>query len=164
AQGNCFGVGVAPTHIQNSPDYDLAFDRYYPSDESEPTDQRSVAEILADMRHKQQNLSNRLDYLLGIVEMRPVQALPPPVVDVAPFDALNRSQQLVWKRILAMNEEVDGVVAGRPFRAPDLVAGLNEAEVEQALLLFERMGIIVSVVIDGGQYYRHLTQQDLVTA
>ncbi|MCL4266664.1 MAG: N-6 DNA methylase [Anaerolineae bacterium] len=164
SQGIRFGVGVAPIHIRDEHQFDLTFDRYYPPDESEPTVQRSAAQILAEMRHKQQGLSHRLDYLLGIVEMRPAHALPPPVVDVMPFGALNRSQLLVWQRIVAMNEEVDGVAVARPFRPEELAAGLNEAEVNQALVLFERMGLVVLVIIDGGQYYRRLTEQDLVTA
>lgn len=164
ANGLRFGVAVAPTYIRDDRKLDLTFDHYYPPDEREPALQRSAAEILATMREKQQKLAGHLNYLLGIIEMRSTTALPPPVVEVTPLEPLNSSQRLVWQRIVAMTEVANGVTAARPFRSEDLTAGLNQAEVQQTLALFERMGLIVPVVIDGAPYYRRLTEWDIVTA
>jgi len=163
--GARFGVGVSPAYIAEERDYDLTFDRYYlPDGGVETAVAQSAAELLATMRYKQQALAGRLDYLLGMIEMRPARAMPPPLVDAAPFAPLNRSQQLVWQRIAALQDSVNGVETGRPFRAVDVAAGLNTAEVEQALALFERMGVIVPVMIDSAPYYRLVTERDVVTA
>lgn len=157
-----YGVGIASTTIRDEREFDLTFDRYYPPDESEPATVRSAAEILATMREKQQVLGSRLNYLLGIIEMRPAQALPAPVVNATPLYPLNRNQQLVWQRIAAMTETANEVTTARPFLSSDLAAGLNKAEVQSTLELFERMGIVVPVVIEGTSYYRRLTERDVV--
>jgi len=161
--GAFFGVGVDPRYIQDDRQLDLTFDRYYPAAEQETSFDRSAAEILAAMRQKQNSMSRRLDYLLGIVEMRPTPELPSPIVEMSPLGTLNQNQSLVWQRIQDTTEEIEGVVTGRPFRLDALTAGINEAEVEQALSLFELMGLIVPIVIDDAPYYRRVTQRDLVT-
>jgi predicted RNA methylase len=161
-RGVHFGVGVDPATIRDERQFDLTFDRYYLSNEQETAAPQSAAEILGAMRQKQRGLTHKLDYLLGIVEMRPAQALPPSLVDAAPFGSLNQSQRLVWQRILEMSEGVNGTITARPFRPQELAAGLNEADVQQALTLLERMGVIVPVVIDGAPYYRRLTERDVV--
>lgn len=163
AQGIRFGVGVDPAFIRDERQFDLKFDRYYLPDGEETAVQRSAAEILATMREKQQVLSDHLNYLLGLVEMRPTPALPPSIIDeIEPLGPLNHSQRLVWQRISNMTEEINDEETARPFRPEELVAGLNEAEVQQALELFEHMGVLVSIIIDGAPYYRRLTERDVV--
>lgn len=161
--GERFGVGVAPDRIAAARAYDLTFDRYYLPDAEETAVQRSPAEILAAMRHKQQALAGRLDYLLGVVEMRPTQTLPSPLVDATPPDILNDTQRIVWQRIENMVETVNGVTTAWPFRPEALATGLNTAEVRQTLTLFELLGLVVPVVIDSAPYYRRLTERDVVT-
>jgi hypothetical protein len=161
--GQCFGVAVDPKYIRDERDFDLTFDRYYLPDESQPTMDKSAAELLADMRQKQRELAGRLDYLLGVIEMRSTPAVPQAVVEAAPIAPLNKRQQDIWQRISQMTETTNGVVTARPFRLEKLQAPtLDVADVEQAVALFERMGLIVSVAIDGAPYYRRVTERDVV--
>lgn len=161
--GSRFGVAVDPAYIRDERNFDLSFDHYYPLDKSQPAMDKSVAELLADMRQKQRELSRRLDYLLGVTEMRSTPALPQAVVEAAPIAPLNKRQQDIWQQISEMTETTNGVVMARPFRLENLETATSDiADVEQAVALFERMGLIVSVVIDGAPYYRRVTERDVV--
>ena len=52
----------------------------------------------------------------------------------------------------------------RPFRIEDIGEGLPAADVQRALDLFERMGLVVRVSIEGAPYYRRITERDLESA
>lgn len=162
ATGVRFGVAVAPNFIQDERQLDLTFERYYLPEEEDTAVDQSAAEILANLRRRQGDFSDRLDYLLGIVEMRPTPSLLSPLVDVAPLWPLNQKQQLVWQRIAGQVEESNGVTSARLFRPEQLGTGLDSGDVQNALVLFEKMGLIVAVAVNGASFYRRLTERDVV--
>ncbi|MEJ5197600.1 MAG: hypothetical protein WHX53_01640, partial [Anaerolineae bacterium] len=91
---------------------------------------------------------------------------PAVLPDIGPVGALNRLQSELWQRICSQvdpwpdvqNRQYD---APRPFRIEDISGDLNMADVQRALDLFERMGLIVRISIEGAPYYRRVAEGDL---
>lgn len=165
--GAPFGVLVRRASIAARA-YDLQPATYFPPERIE-RERRSSAQLLGDIKRKHTEMNRRLDYLLGMVELKPMAQtrLPPAVLpDIGPVGALNRLQSELWQRICsevdpwpdAENRQYD---APRPFRIEDISRDLNMADVQRALDLFERMGLIVRVSIEGAPYYRRVAEGDL---
>ncbi|MCS6841142.1 MAG: N-6 DNA methylase [Roseiflexaceae bacterium] len=162
-----FGVLVKDTSIATKA-YDLQLATYFPPERVE-REGRSAAQLLGDIKRKHTDMSRRLDYLLGMVELKPIARtrLPPAVSpNLRPIGALNRLQSDLWQRITAQvdpwpdagNRQYD---TPRPFRIEDISGDLNMADVQRALELFERMGLIVRISIEGAPYYRRVVEEDL---
>lgn len=168
--GAWFGVAVPTEQILKTSTRDLQPSSYFPSEE-QPQLLRSPAELLADIKTSHQELDQRLNFLLGLVEMKSLtgEHLPLPIArGVAPFCELSSTQQEAWRQIQALTDEVplpDGeqYQTPRPFRIADISQDLPIADVQSALDLFERMGLILRVSIEGAPYYQHITENDLVT-
>lgn len=165
--GAPFGVLVKNTSIATKA-YDLQPATYFPPERVE-RERRSAAQLLGDIKRKHTDMSRRLDYLLGMVELKPIARtrLPPAVLpDLRPIGALNRLQSELWERIIAQvdpwpdagNRQYD---TPRPFRIEDISGDLNMADAQRALELFERMGLIVRISIEGAPYYRLVVAEDL---
>ena len=97
-------------------------------------------------------------------------SLPPTVLlGIAPLGTLNQAQERVWKRICEQIDLCPGATGGqfdtpRPFRIEDVADGVALADVQRALDLFERMGLVVRVSIEGAPYCRRITERDLESA
>lgn len=165
--GAPFGVLVRRASIAARA-YDLQPATYFPPEHIE-RERRSSAQLLGDIKRKHTEMNRRLDYLLGMVELKPMAQtrLPPAVLpDIGLVGALNRLQSELWQRICSQvdpwpdagNRQYD---APRPFRIEDISGDLNMADVQRALDLFERMGLIVRVSIEGAPYYRRVADGDL---
>ena len=169
-EGRCFGIQVMRQAISANA-FDLQPSTYFPAEQVE-REQRSPAQLLAAIKTKHRDLDRRIDYLLGITELKPLaQAdLPSPVrPEIGPIGTLSLVQEKAWMRICA---QVDGWTGGngvqydtpRPFRIEDIGEGLPAADVQRTLDLFERMGLVVRVSIEGAPYYRRITERDLESA
>jgi hypothetical protein len=166
--GDWFGVQIPVKEIKARKSV-LQPSDYFPK-EIKPLVSRSPAELLADIKTSHQRLDRHIDYLLGITELRPLaQAqIPPPLfADAQPFGALNEVQQAVWQRMQSLVETYssaggDSVLTPKPFRAEDVGDAYPAADVQRALDLFERMGLIVRVSIGDAPYYRRVTEHDIV--
>lgn len=153
SRGECFGVRVPTNEIQKQ-NLDLQPDTYLPK-EIQIQEQRVPAELLGDIKLRHVNLDERIDRLLGIVELRPLTGLtlPSPIRDdIAPFGTLTAIQRTVWQRVADMNA---------PFQMHQVTHNLPSADVQRALDLFERMGCLVRVSIDGIVKYRRIQERDL---
>lgn len=167
--GNWFGVAVPAEHILQDANLDLQPSSYFPREE-QPQTFKSPAELLKNIKESQRELERRINFLLGITEMKPVigSLVPFPALDTAtPFGELNEQQHKVWQRIQGFNETVSSsegqaYLTPRPFQPEEVAQDLSPTDVQHALDLFERMGLIVRVSIEGAPYYRYITEQDLV--
>lgn len=167
--GKWFGVQVPTTEIILKHNAILQPTEYFPK-ETVPQQLRTPAELLGNIKRKHQQLDRHIDYLLGIVELRPIATakIPPEIVaGLQPFGTLNEIQQAVWNSI-QLQIETHSPDTGEPyitprlFRAEDIRGTYPAADVQRALELFERMGLIVRVTIDEAPYYRLVAQSDLV--
>lgn len=139
--------------------------QFLPEPPPPPTPQ--PAKVLADVRRNQARLSTRIDNLLRVLGSdsalpgavgRP--AAPPPTL-LAP---LNRRQLQLWQ-ILETHIEDD-----RPlhFHLDDVLSwcaenqmALAADEVQQQIILFSRMGLIMEVNSLGHNWYRLVTVSDI---
>ena len=75
-------------------------------------------------------------------------------------------QKELWEQILALVEQDQAddpnLNIAQPFQITDLGQEYPLDDVERALQLFESMGIIVRVSIQGAPYYRIVTDRDIV--
>lgn len=165
-QGNWFGIGVEPTYILANQQLDLQPASYFPA-RQEVIESRSPAQILADLKQKQQELDRHLSFLLGIVELRPISetAIPPAVKLALPLGPLSPKQVQIWQAIQQQVEPVDEgerLITAKPFRAETFHEVFGTTEVANTLALLERMGLIVPISIADAPYYRLLTERDLI--
>lgn len=154
--GEWLGVAIDKEHILADKRLDLQPDSYLPRQENEVR-QESPAQILGRLRRNQTAYSMQIDHLLGLVEMPARRHLPPVVADIEPDYPLNLTQKASWQEIANSVETVEDVVTPVPFVSEAVSANDN------TLALFERMGLIVPVTIDGGAYYRRVTESDFYT-
>lgn len=167
--GKWFGVQVPTDEIILKHGALLQPTEYFPK-EIAPQQQRSPADLLGNIKRKHQQLDRHIDYLLGIVELRPIATakIPPEIAaGLQPFGTLNEIQQAVWDTIQLQVEvhspaASETYIAPKPFRVEDIRGTYPAADAQRALELFECMGLIVRVTIDEAPYYRLVTQSDLV--
>jgi len=165
--GTWFGIQVPIDEIRQR-DLDLQPSIYFPV-EVEPRELRSPARLMADIKTKQRELDQHVDYLLGIIEMRPLAGLrlPPTLEEIQPVGTLSGVQKRVWERIQSRARTTAGpngepYATPQPFQIDEISDDLAVADVERALDLFERMGLIVRVNIEGAPYFRLVADRDLV--
>lgn len=162
--GSWFGVGIAHQFIVEDRKLDLQPTSYFPA-EREEEEVREPAEILAEITTKHRRLEDHINYLLGIVELTPIAQteIPPAVAMVQPIGPLSPIQEQIWAAIQQQTEPIAGTnfVTATPFRLEDVGQGADRIEAENALTLFERMGLIVPISIDAAPYFRLLTSRDV---
>lgn len=165
--GSWFGVQVPVAEIK-APTYDLQPSTYFPAEVTE-RERRSPAQLLGDIKTQQRELQGHIDYLLGLVEMRPIAAihLPPAVEDMLqPMGTLAGLQRTLWERIKEYREPYsaeDGTerLTPIPFQPQQISDGPPSADVQRTLDLFERMGLIVQVTYEDAPYYRLVANRDM---
>jgi len=162
--GNWFGVGITHQFIVEDRKLDLQPTSYFPA-EREEEEVREPAEILAEIKTNHRLLEDHINYLLGIVELTPIAQteIPPAVVVAQPIGPLSPIQAQIWAAIQQQTEPITDtkLVTATPFRLEDVGQEADRIEVENALTLFERMGLIVPISIDGAPYFRLLTSRDV---
>jgi len=146
--------------------FDLQPKSYLPTSTS-VEEGHDPAVLLASIKGKQQQLHNHIDYLLGIIELRPLttEKLPPPVRPMEPFGNLSDAQKATWESIQGLvqcvpSDDAQSYETARHFRADDLERADTLAGIMRSLDLFERMGLIVKVNVEGGAFYRRVTDRD----
>jgi methylase of polypeptide subunit release factors len=176
--GRLLGVTVARPVLRTHA-YDLRPERYAKAPE-EAVSSASPAALLASIRHNQRELAQRIDELLGRLELAPItgQTLPPPLLTkdgkaIEPFGLLNQEQKAVWNQVRKKVKKVRD--AETPYHTallftPEEVNTDRDVEVSEVtrttLDLLERMGVIVPVTIvdpDSGvstAFYRRVTERD----
>lgn len=126
---------------------------------------------------QQQVVRQHLDNLLSRLELSPLDGgedLPVTLYDsphlAEPFVPLSAQQQQIWDRVKLQVKRIDGEqLTAAPFNAATLLHGWPDSalpKIEQALGIFERMGLIVRVAAvdpESGKlerYYRLITRQN----
>jgi SAM-dependent methyltransferase len=167
-EGTWFGVQMSVDEIE-APTYDLQPSTYFPVEAAE-RERRTPAQLLGDIKTNQGELQRHIDYLLGMMESRPIEAiqLPPTVEEAAqPLGSLTGIQETIWERIQQYCEELPIDEANQrlvpvPFQLEQLRGDLPVADLERTLDMFERMGLVVPVTYEGAPCYRLVANRDLV--
>jgi len=162
------GVYVSRQEILNTKNAELQPEKYW-VEKRQDIVTRSAAQILGDIKKNQNQLTSTLDRLLSISEIQPVAgtALPPQLSLIAPSQELLQGiQQGIWEIVQKQTEQAANYLTPKPFQADDIHSELNEnisvMDVQRALELFERMGLIVSVSYEGAPYYRLPEERDVI--
>jgi len=175
ADGYLLGVRI-PQDGVSPPNYELSPLRYFAVEE-DTGEAEPPATLLARIRRNQRTLLANIDSLLGHLDMAPVTSmpLPPPLwgdehATLEPFKGLSPDQAAVWRRVRGkvQRDVAPGPELPVPFAPSDVESPPGSdpsAATLSALELFERMGLIVSVVIplEGNQRllrYRLASQRD----
>lgn len=127
------------------------------------------AMMLNDILRNQHTVARYVDQLLGNLEIKPVveQSLPPRLYDLSSFKIssfLGPEQRIIWERVLL---QVDPKNKYALYFTLNEVLYENETKTQQALDLFERLGLIVRVTVSHpntgriASYYRRVTELDV---
>jgi len=160
------GIGVPASVIFESKDHNLLPVNYFPLKMAKVRF-RSTAEILAEIKINQNRLVDRIDRLMGVAELRPIAnaLLPPKAAKVQTLPGnLRGTQKLIWETVEKMVENVSSkdYPTPTPFQADDIKICVPTSDVQRALELFERMGILVRVSYADVPYFRLLTENDVI--
>ena len=162
------GVYVNRQEILSSKTAELQPERYW-AEKQQAVVTRPTAEILGEIKKKQNRLTGILDQLLSISEIQALAGseLPPRLkMSEYPAENLKGVQQSIWKVVQTQIEQVNGYVTPKPFQSDDIKAQLTEKvsvkDVQSTLELFERMGLIVAVSYEGAPYFRLPEERDWV--
>jgi hypothetical protein len=162
------GVYVNRQEILNSKTAELQPERYW-VEKQQAVVTRPTAEILGEIKKKQNRLTSILDQLLSISEIQTLAGseLPPRLkMSEDPAENLKGVQQSIWKVVQTQTEHANGYATPRPFQSDDIKAQLAEKvsvkDIQSALELFERMGLIVAVSYEGVPYFRLPEERDWV--
>ncbi|MGE0821916.1 MAG: class I SAM-dependent DNA methyltransferase [Candidatus Binatia bacterium] len=178
ADGRLLGVTVSLEDLRKPP-YDLRPEQYVQKgEEQRPVE--SPALLLGTIRGNQRKLLQRVDSLLGRLELAPIagQQLPSPLLmergkPVEPFGRLSAQQQAVWNRVRKKSKKIkdeNSAYATAVLFTPDEIEESETSEVSDAtratLDLLERMGVIVAVSVadpntrESVAFYRLVTERD----
>lgn len=162
------GMYVNRQEILNSKTVELQPERYW-VEKQQAVVTRPTAEILGEIKKKQNRLTGILDQLLSISEIQALAGseLPPRLkMSQYPAENLKGVQQSIWKVVQTQIEQVNGFATPKPFQSDDIKAQLTEKvsvkDVQSTLELFERMGLIVAVSYEGVPYFRLPEERDWV--
>lgn len=165
--GEVLGICVNRTEILSSKGTELQWEKYWEEKHS-TTVRQSPSRILGRIKKNQNKLTLVLDRLLGISEIQPVAStdLPPRVqLTESPLN-LQGIQQSIWEIVQKQTEEIGNYLTPKYFQINNVHSILNEKisiiDIQRTLDLFERMGMIVSVSLEGTPYYRLPEERDLV--
>ncbi len=166
-ESTVLGVYVSRQEILNTKGAGLQTERHW-IEKQEPVIVRSAAQILGDIKRKQNHLTATLDRLLSISEVQAIAGteLPPRSHLVEPpAGILQGLQKSIWEIVQSQTEQAQSYVTPSPFQADDihekLDGNISVMDVQRALELFERMGLIVAVSYEGAPYYRLPEERDL---
>lgn len=160
ADNRVLGVTVKKEEIINQ-GYNLQVENYLKLPEN-IIQRRPSGELLGTVRKNQRNLLAKLDALAGRMTMKPIagETLPPPVMPVQIEGLLSEfapMQLKIWELVVKEYSS-----QARYFAIENLPPEMNN-NVQITLDLLERMGLIVPVIISGGErdfYYRLTTERD----
>lgn len=164
------GVYVNRQEILNSKTAELQSERYW-VEKQQAVVTRPTAEILGEIKKKQNRLTGILDQLLSISEIQALAGseLPPRLkMSESPAQNLKGVQQFIWKVVQTQTEQANGYATPKPFQSDDIKAKLTEnvsikdKDIQSTLELFERMGLIVAVSYEGVPYFRLPEERDWV--
>lgn len=162
------GIYVNRQEILNSKNVELQSERYW-VEKQQDVITRPTAEILGEIKKKQNRLTGILDQLLSISEIQALAGseLPPRLkMSEYPAENLKGVQQSIWNVIQTQTEQVNGYATSKPFQSDDIKVQLTEKvsvkDVQSTLELFERMGLIVAVSYEGAPYFRLPEERDWV--
>jgi hypothetical protein len=165
-QGDVLGISVSYEAILSTKGRELQWENYWVS-APVAAETRPVAQILGDLKKRQNQLSTALDRLLSIAELQPVGVaeMPPRSHLSDPADGvLQGIQGEIWQHLRKQTDPVMDYQTPRPFQADDIQHVIGGAvsvlDVQRTLELFEQMGLIVAVTYEGVLYYRLPTQAD----
>lgn len=162
------GVYVNRQEILNSKTAELQPERYW-AEKQQAVVSRPTAEILGEIKKKQNRLTGILDQLLSISEIQALAGseLPPRLkMSEYPAENLKGVQQSIWKIVQTQTEQVNGYTTPKPFQSDDIKEHLTEKvsvkDIQSTLELFERMGLIVAITYEGIPYFRLPEERDWV--
>jgi hypothetical protein len=176
--GRLIGVSVPLDDLRKRA-YDLRPDQYVQrGEEKQPIE--SPALLLGTIRRSQRTLLQRVDSLLGRLELAPVagQQLPSPLLKesgkpVEPFGRLSPQQEAVWNRVRKKIKKIkdeNGSYTTAVLFTPNEIEESEVSEVSDTtrstLDLLEHMGVIVPVSVadpNTGElvaFYRLVTERD----
>ncbi len=164
-EGEWYGVRVSKNAIIDQK-YNLEPERYFPQEEVAET-LESPAKILADIKTKQVEMGQRLNFLLGVIGKRKISKhrIPPAVAtDLTLLGSLTLYQKQIWEEIKIKTDLIG--IRNEQYETPQLFQPKDLEEVPtidllKTLELLERMGLIVSVTIDNAPYFRLLSEADI---
>ena len=177
--GRLLGVTVSSEELCQHA-YDLRPDQYVQTREESRTVE-SPALLLGAIRHNQSQLLQRIDSLLGRLELTSIagQQLPSARLQedgkrVEPFGVLSQEQRAVWKQVRKKIKKLQHDGGSREiatlFTPADVEAdgALEVSEGTRSTLdLLERMGLIVPVTVadpssrESVAFYRLVTERDV---
>ena len=162
------GVYVNRQEILNSKNVELQPERYW-VEKQQAVVMRPTAEILGEIKKKQNRLTDILDGLLSISEIQAVAGseLPPRLkMPEDPPENLKGVQQSIWKIVQTQTEQANGYSTPKPFQSANIKKQMTEKvsvkDIQSTLELFERMGLIVAVSYEGVPYFRLPEERDWV--
>lgn len=162
------GIYVNRQEILNSKNVELQPERYW-IEKQQAITTRPTAQILGEIKKKQNSLTGILDQLLSISEIQALAGseLPPRLkMPEYPAENLKGVQQSIWRFVQTHTEQANGYATPKPFQSDDIKEQLTEKvsvkDVQSTLELFERMGLIVAVSYEGVPYFRLPEERDLV--
>lgn len=162
------GVYVNRQEILSSKNTELLPERYW-VEKQQTVVTRPTAQILGEIKKKQNRLTGILDQLLSISEIQALAGseLPPRLkMSEYPVENLQGMQQSIWKVVQTQTEQVNGYATAKPFQSDDINEQLTEKvsvkDIQSTLELFERMGLIVAVSYEGIPYFRLPEERDWV--
>ncbi len=164
--GEIIGVLVRREQIQQEQDGKYVARSFEPREYLIPTISEEpglATEILADIRRNQSQLNRTIDGLLSMIAAPPRSELSvPPQESLAPILAQHLNQP--QRRILQIVEEQTQNGTPVHFRPDDVLSAyreeygesdtVNRDMIEQNLNLLERMGDVISVVVEKERFYR----------
>ena len=161
--GRLLAVRLGEWKDEESPD--LRPEAYWPR-EAQHEEKPTAAQLLGDMRNKQKEAARRIDFLMGLVELSPLDDASIPLrcaEDLEPVVGMGDLQQQIWEKIKAQSDKVaDDGKSPRPFLPEDLtIKDFSTDDVTNTLELLRRMGLVVAVTIDGAPYYRLAAKSDI---
>lgn len=162
------GVYVNRQEILSSKNVELQPERYW-VEKQQAVVTRPTAQILGEIKKKQNRLTGILDQLLSISEIQALAGseLPPRLkMPESPAENLQGMQQSIWNVVQTQTEQANGYATPKPFQSDDIKAQLTEKvsvkDVQSTLELFERMGLVVAVSYEGVPYFRLPEERDWV--
>jgi len=162
------GVYVNRQEILSSKSVELQSERYW-VEKQQAVVIRPTAQILGEIKKKQNRLTGILDQLLSISEIQALAGseLPPRLkMPEYPAENLQGMQKSIWNVVQTQTEQANGYATPKPFQSDDIKAQLTEKvsvkDVQSTLELFERMGLIVAVSYEGVPYFRLPEERDWV--
>ena len=168
--GALIGLAISGGIIQKTPNLDLQPSTYFPRDGELGEALDSPAQILANIELSQIELSGQINKLLSLAELKPtaIEQLPPGIFPTYPMGRIQGIQKNVWEVIQTRAEEIAKKTIPVPFQIEELrdetsLKQYSTDDLNRVLDLFERMGIVVRISIQGAPYYRLTSEREVFT-